>query len=286
MNTSYTLHLKGQLFSLESPKIMGIINATPDSYLLESRATQLNEVIAKAEKMIIEGVDIIDIGACSTRPGSIAPSPEEEWDRLKHILPELVKQFPNTPLSIDTYRSHVAERALDAGVALINDVSMGEWEGVDIMQIASKYSVPYVLTHSRGLPEHMQQNTDYEDFFAEIFKVLSEKIEYLKSLGINDIILDPGFGFGKNVDQNYQLLTNLSHLHEFKLPLLVGISRKSMIYKPLHSTAEEVLSATCALHFSALEKGAHLLRVHDVKEAKQVIRIFELYIKNLPLHAI
>ncbi len=285
MNSTYTINLLGKIFTLDKPKIMGIINITPDSYWEQSRATHSKDVLKKAALMIEQGADILDVGACSTRPGSTAPSPEEEWNRLKEILPQLVKEFPDIPISIDTYRSAVAQRALDGGVAMINDVSMGAWDA-EILSVAAQHQVPYVLTHSRGLPEVMQQNTDYQDIIAEVFKSLSEKIAELKSKGINDILIDPGFGFGKAQQHNYQLLAHLSHFSLFKHPILVGISRKSMIYKALNTTPDEVLTATSALHFAALQNGAQILRVHDVKEAKQVIDIFEIYQQNQKTHAV
>lgn len=280
-----TLNIKGKLLDLSKPKIMAVLNITPDSYYEKSRAQSIESALAKASQMIEEGADILDIGACSTRPGSDAPSAEEEWNRLKEILPELVKAFPAVPISIDTYRSMVAHKAVEQGAAIINDVSMGEWDS-NMLETAAQLKMPYILTHSKGLPNVMQQNPKYNDVIAEVFLSLSDKIAQLKALGLNDIILDLGFGFGKSVEHNYALLSHLAHFHEFKLPILVGISRKSMIYKPLNSIAEEVLPATSALHFAALQQGAHLVRVHDVREAKQVIHIFELYKQNASLHAV
>jgi len=257
---------------------MGILNLTPDSFYDGGQNSNQSIIIDKIAKMIDEGADIIDIGAMSSRPYSEEIPVIEELNRVRSILPLIKKEFPNLILSIDTYRAEIAEYAADNGVSIINDITAGK-KDEKILYIAKKYRTPYIAMHMLGMPQTMQINYSYENILSEIIFFFSERLQVFAKIGLSDVILDVGFGFGKSIEDNYQLLKNLSYFNSLNCPMLVGISRKSMIYKPLNLSPKEALNGTTALHFEALRQGAHILRVHDVKEAKQVVDLFAIYKK-------
>lgn len=259
--------------TFEKPLLMGILNVTPDSFYDGGKHTTIDHVIAKALQLITEGVDIIDIGACSSRPGAALISSQEEMDRALPVIEAIRREFPNILLSIDTFRADVAEESIKSGVHIINDISGGTIDELMFSTVA-RLQVPYILMHMRGLPENMQQQTAYDDIVTDVALFLGERIAALRTLGVRDIIIDPGFGFAKTMEQNYELLYRVNELHYFGLPILGGISRKSMIYKKLGITPNESLNATTALNTLLLERGVQILRVHDVKEAKQLIDLF------------
>lgn len=263
------------LVDLVTPKVMSILNCTPDSFYSDSRINTITEALKKAEKHIVDGSDILDIGGYSSRPGAMEVSQEEEVKRVIPVIEAVKKEFPNQLISCDTFRGKVAQEALEVGAQIINDISGGEIDP-SILQVVSNFQCPYILMHSKGTPQTMQQLTQYESIFKEVVTHFSRKMNQLQQLGINDVILDPGFGFAKTLEQNYQLLDRLSDLHFLSKPLLVGVSRKSMVYNKLEITAEESLNGTTVLHTKALLSGAKILRVHDTKEAKQVIKIMGL----------
>lgn len=265
-----SLNIGGQLFSFQRPLIMGILNVTPDSFFDGGRHDRVDLAVAKAAQLLEDGASIVDIGAYSSRPGASLISSQEEIDRALPVIEQIRKKYPDAILSIDTFRADVAEQAISAGVHLINDVSGGTIDN-NMFETVARLQVPYILMHMRGLPENMQQHTHYDDIVVDVATFLGEKISDLRTLGVNDIILDPGFGFAKTIEQNHELLLRVDELHYFGLPLLGGISRKSMIYKKLGITAQESLPGTIALNTLLLSKGVQLLRVHDVKETKQVI---------------
>lgn len=276
MNNSMTLNIKGSLISLQRPLVMGILNITPDSFYAGCRSFDANTILKRADEIIAQGGDIIDVGAYSSRPGADDVCEEEEIRRLASALPHIREKHPEAIISVDTFRANVARYAIEeCGAHIINDITAGEGDPLMFETIA-KLNVPYVVMHMRGNPQTMQELTNYKgDITAEVITYFSEKIDTLRSMGVNDIILDPGFGFAKTLEQNYILMKNLGDIAQFKLPLLVGISRKSMIYKYLNSTPEESLIGTVALNSFALSKGANILRVHDVKECVDTIKIFE-----------
>ena len=262
-------------------QIMGIINLTEDSFYAASR-TRADEAVERAGKMLQEGADILDLGACSTRPGASQPSALEEWTRLEGSLKAIREAFPEAQLSIDTYRSFVVERAYDAvGPFLVNDVSAGTLDA-GMLPLVGALGLPYVARHMRGTPETMQENTDYADITEEVAGYFEDFGRKAGEYGIEDWILDPGFGFAKTVQQNYELLRNLHRFKAFGRPVLVGLSRKSMVYKPLGITPEEALTPTQVLHFAALEKGADILRVHDVAEAVQTDKLYSTIYTSSP----
>ncbi len=271
----YTLNLKGDLIDLSTPLVMGILNVTPDSFYQESRYQTEEVILSRAKQIFSEGGSIIDIGAYSSRPNAEHISEDEEMKRLSFALNIVLKEFPDAIISIDTFRSSIAKRCVEEfGVALINDISGGEMDKKMFETIAMLH-VPYILMHMQGTPQTMQQHTTYNHFIQDIFFYFSEKINQLQLLGVNDIIIDPGFGFSKDLNQNYELMKYLRDFRIFDHPLLVGISRKSMIYKLLNCTPEESLNGTTVLNTIALLSGAHILRVHDVKEAAESIKIFK-----------
>ena len=271
-----TINVKGELISLERPLVMGILNVTPDSFYESSRCVDVQKAIERAKQIIDEGGDIIDVGAYSSRPGAEDVSEEEEIARLRSVLPLIRERYPDTIISVDTFRSRVARFVVEeCGVDMINDIMGGEGDE-DMFETVAQLKVPYILMHMRGTPQTMQNNTEYSDIMVEMISYFSEKIEKLRLLGVNDVILDPGFGFAKSLEQNYNILKNLADIAQFKLPLLVGVSRKSMIYRPLNISPEESLIGTVALNTLSLTKGADILRVHDVKECVETIKIFEL----------
>ncbi|MFZ9235592.1 MAG: dihydropteroate synthase [Algoriphagus sp.] len=269
----YTFQIKGCLYSLNKPKVMGILNLTPDSFFEGSRVpTDKKSVLMEAEKKIKEGADFLDLGGYSTRPGAAEISIEEEITRIIPAISEIKKNFPNTLLSVDTFRSQVAKAAIEAGAELVNDISAGNLDP-EMLPLVAKLGVPYVAMHLKGTPQTMQQETNYSDLVPDVLAYFSKKVKQFSELGIKDAILDPGFGFAKTREQNFELLRNLSSLKRLGLPILVGVSRKSMIYKTLEISANEALNGTTALNMFALLQGADILRVHDVKEAKETIEL-------------
>ncbi len=268
--SSQSIVANGKLLSFEKPLIMAILNVTPDSFFDGGQHNELSLAIQKAAEQIENGADIIDIGAYSSRPGAPLISAEQEADRALPIIKELSQRYPQIILSIDTFRAKVAEAAVHAGVHIINDISGGTLDE-NMFPTVSKLQVPYVLMHMRGTPENMQQLTTYDDIVLEVATFFGEQIAKLRALGVRDIILDPGYGFAKTTEQNYELIHRIDELQYFELPILGGISRKSMIYKKLNVTPQEALPGTIALNTLLLNKGVQLLRVHDVKEAKQLI---------------
>ncbi|MFA7447515.1 MAG: dihydropteroate synthase [Weeksellaceae bacterium] len=268
------MNCKGKLIDLTKPKVMGILNSTPDSFFSGSRVGNLDAALKVAEQMLTDGVDFLDVGGMSTRPNSDEVSENEELNRVIPLFEVILKEFPDALISVDTYRSKVAKEAVNAGAALVNDISAGSMDG-EMFSTMAELKVPYILMHMQGKPKTMQQNPTYENVVIEINQFFSEKIRELNELGVNDILLDPGFGFGKTVEHNYELMQNLNLLGFEKFPLLVGVSRKSMVTRLLNVSATEALNGTTALHMIALERGAKILRVHDVKEAKEVVQIWE-----------
>jgi len=258
--------------NIDKPLVMGILNLTPDSFFDGGRYTKRDEWISQTEKMIQDGASVIDLGAVSTRPGALNVSEEEEIARLLPALELLAARYPKIVFSIDTYRAKVAKFTAEAGAGIINDISGGRMDA-DLIQTVAAAGLPYILMHMQGTPSNMQQNPVYDDVTKEVGDFFNQKLNSLHQAGIKQVILDPGFGFGKTIDHNYKLLKNLHNFKQLGCPVLVGISRKSMIYKILEINPEEALSATSALHMFALINGADILRVHDVKEAVQVIKL-------------
>lgn len=270
-----TLNAGGKLIDLSSPKVMGIINLTPDSFYAGSRKQDINEALMQAEKMLNEGAAFLDIGAYSSRPGADDISVQEETDRLLPVIEMLAGRFPDAILSVDTFRSQVAETAIKAGAHIINDISGGQLDE-NMFAAAARLQVPYILMHMKGTPITMNQLAQYENVFDEVFDYFSNKYYALKQAGVKDVILDPGFGFAKKTEHSYALMKRLQDFDILGLPVLVGISRKKMIHKILEITPEEALNGTTALNAIALAKGASILRVHDVKEAVQAVKIWEM----------
>lgn len=271
-----TINIKGKLVELNKPLVMGILNVTPDSFYEESRLQSEKAIIARVHQIISEGGSIVDIGAQSSNPNSPFLSPQVEIERLDFALQIINREFSDLTISVDTFYGEVAEFAVENhNVAIINDVSGGSIDP-KMFETVAKLNVPYILMHMRGTPQTMQQLTDYNNFIQEIFYYFSQKVAQLNQLGVNDIIIDPGFGFSKTLEQNYELLASLRGFSIFELPLLVGISRKSMIYKFLETTPPESLNGTSVLNTFALENGANILRVHDVKEAVEAVKIVEM----------
>lgn len=269
-----TINCNGNLIDLSSPKVMGILNITPDSFYDGGKYKNELDLLKHVEKIITEGATFIDVGAYSSRPNAPLVSESLELKRILPIVELLMKHFPNALLSIDTFRSAVAKECVAAGAVLINDISAGLRDNTLLTTVA-KLKVPYIMMHMRGTSQTMQEQTNYEDLLKEILFFFSERLAVAKAEGIKDIIIDPGFGFAKTLAQNYTLLKNLTLLKMTEHPILVGLSRKSMIYKLLGSTPKEALNGTTALHMLALDKGAKLLRVHDVKEAMECIKLQE-----------
>ena len=268
------INCKGHLIDLDRPRVMGILNLTPDSFYDGGKYKSASEILAQVEKMLKEGATFIDIGAYSSRPGAIHISQEEELSRLLPVLQLMIQEFPDALVSVDTFRSHVASEAIQSGACMINDISGGSLDE-DMFSTIAKYQVPYVLMHMVGTPQNMQQNVHYENLVKDIIFYFSQKVFELRKLGVNDIILDPGFGFSKTLDQNFELLQKLELFSGMNLPVLVGLSRKSMLYKLLDLDANRALNATTSVNTIALMKGASILRVHDVQEAMETVRIFE-----------
>lgn len=276
------INIDGQLIDLSSPKVMGIVNITPDSFYSNSRKQTIKDIVYQAERILVEGGDIIDIGGQSTSLTSSHLNAKEELKRVRPALKEIRKEFPKAIISIDTFHSEVAIEAIDKlGANIINDISGGQIDDM-MFETVAKLNVPYILMHMRGTPQSMQQHTDYESLMKDIIYYFSKKISELNILGVNDVIIDPGFGFSKTLNQNYELMANLKYFDIFELPVLVGVSRKTMIYKLLNTTPEESLNGTTALNMFALQSGANILRAHDVKEAVECIKIFEKIESNNP----
>lgn len=269
-----TLNCKGSLIDLQKPKVMGVLNLTPDSFYDGGKYKDEKSILTQTEKMLTEGASFIDVGAYSSRPGADHISVDEELQRITPVVSLLVDHFPNIVLSIDTFRSRVAQQCIAHGAALINDISAGVLDP-QMMETVAKGKVPYIMMHMQGSPQTMKDLNTYTDLLEDICFYFSEKIAAARALGIHDIVIDPGFGFAKNITQNYELLQKFDLLRTFEVPLLAGLSRKSMIYKVLGKTPEEALNGTTALHMVALEKGASILRVHDVKEAVECVTLFE-----------
>lgn len=268
------LNIRGKLLSLDTPVVMGILNVTPDSFYAGSRQQNEAAVAKRIETIVAEGGGIVDVGGYSSRPDAAEVSVEEEWDRVEPVLKMLLRDYPGIPVSIDTFGADIARRAVeDYGVAIINDISGGNIDE-NMFETVAKLNVPYVLMHMRGVPQTMQQYTDYHNLIEDIMLYFAEKVRILRLSGVNDIIIDPGFGFSKTLDQNYELMRYLNEFSTmFECPLLVGISRKKMIYDLLGCTADDSLNGTTALNTFALLHGADILRVHDVKAAVETVKI-------------
>lgn len=267
-----TIKIKGELINFSVPKIMGILNVTPDSFYDGGKYNSEKKILNQVEKMISSGADIIDVGGYSSRPGAKEISIENELSRVIPIIQLISKRFPNIIISVDTFRSTVADQAINSGAHIINDISGGNLDS-NMFKTVSKLDVPYILMHMRGSPKNMMNNTNYDDILNEIKNYFSERISKARSEGVNDIIIDPGFGFSKTKEQNYKLMNRLEFLKEFKTPIVVGISRKSMIYKTLDTTPDKALNGSTILHTISLLKGANILRTHDVIEAVECVKI-------------
>ncbi len=274
LNRKTTLNLKGRLFDLSKPCVMGIVNITPDSFFRESRNNTVDTALLTTEKLLNEGAKMIDIGGYSSRPGAKEVSEAEEIDRVVPLIEAISRDFPSAILSIDTFRAQVAKESINAGAHLINDISGGELDQ-KMFEMVAALQVPYILMHMKGTPQTMQKAPEYENITLAVVGYLVEKLGRLKTLGVKDVILDPGFGFAKNQQHNFKLLQELEDLHIFGLPLLVGVSRKTMIYKTLGITPQEALNGTSVINTIALLKGAKILRVHDVKAAQECILLVE-----------
>ncbi|GAA4960719.1 dihydropteroate synthase [Algibacter aquimarinus] len=269
-----TINCKGKLIDLSSPKVMGILNVTPDSFYDGGVYKNDSEILNQVENMLNEGATFIDVGAYSSRPNANHVSEDEELKRILPIVNSLLKSFPDILLSIDTFRSEVAKQCIEAGACMINDISAGKLDN-NMLQTIANLQVPYIMMHMRGTPQTMQKQTSYDNLVKDILFYFSERIATAKTLGIIDIVIDPGFGFAKTLEQNYELLNKLELFKMIEKPLLAGISRKSMIYKKLGTSANEALNGTSVLNTVALQKGASILRVHDVNEAMECIKLVE-----------
>ena len=267
-----TINCKGTLVNLSTPKVMGIVNVTPDSFFDGGKLTNSNEIVLQVDKMLREGATFIDLGGYSSKPGAEFVSEAEELNRVVPIVKLLVEKFPDILLSIDTFRSEVAKQAIEHGAALINDISAGLLDE-KMLETLAKLQVPYIMMHMKGTPKTMQSLANYDDLLKEMNFYFSERVAKARSFGLNDIIIDPGFGFAKTLEQNYELLQNLELLQFHELPILAGISRKSMIYNALETSPENALNGTTFLHAFCLQKGANILRVHDVKEAVECVSL-------------
>ena len=274
----FTLNCKGKLLTIEQPLVMGIINATPDSFYKGDLPAGLEEIVVQVGKMTSEGASIIDIGGQSTRPGSERISASEEIQRVIPVIDSILTTYPQTIISIDTYHSEVALAAIKAGASIVNDISAGSLDP-EMIDCVSSLKVPYICMHMKGSPEHMQNNPTYDDLIKEVLDFFIDKIEQCKKAGIKDIIIDPGFGFGKTIQQNFILLKQLSVFKMLDKPILAGLSRKSMVYKTLDVDVTAALNGSTVLHTIALQQGASILRVHDVKEAMQAVTLFTAFDK-------
>ncbi|TCD21044.1 dihydropteroate synthase [Pedobacter psychrodurus] len=267
-----SLNIKGKLIDLSSPKVMGILNVTPDSFYSSSRTKSIDEALTKAAQFLNEGATFIDVGGYSSRPGAKDIAMNEEIDRLVPVVESLAKAFPDAVISIDTFRAKVAEETILAGAHIINDIAAGDMDE-QMFETVAKLQVPYMIMHMQGNPQNMQQNPFYDNVLLDVIDYLAKKVAALKALHIHDVIIDPGFGFGKTIEHNYELLKQMEAFKIFKLPILAGFSRKGMIYKTLGTSAAEALNGTSVLNTIALQKGAGILRVHDVKEAVECVKL-------------
>lgn len=269
-----SINCKGNLIDLSQPKVMGVLNITPDSFYDGGKYRDIDMILAQAKKMLQEGATFIDVGGYSSRPGAKDISPEEEKMRVVPIINLLVETFPEIIISIDTFRAEVAKAAIEAGAAIVNDISAGTLDDKMFATVAA-LKVPYIMMHMRGTPQNMKELTDYDDVVKDVIFWLSQKITAARAEGIDDIIVDPGFGFAKTTDQNFQILNKLEIFQSLEVPLLAGLSRKSMIYKSLDATPAEALNGTTVLNTVALQKGASILRVHDVQPAVEAVKLIE-----------
>ncbi|MDO9138561.1 MAG: dihydropteroate synthase [Lutibacter sp.] len=270
-----SINCNGTLIDLSAPKVMGILNCTPDSFFDGGKYHNSTAIVNQVEKMLSEGATFIDVGAYSSRPGAKHISEEEELDRILPVIKLLISEFSSVLISVDTFRSSVAERCIYQGACIVNDISAGEMDA-NMFSTVAKLQIPYVMMHMQGTPQNMQQNPTYENVVTDLLYYFSKKIAELHKLGVNDIITDVGFGFGKTTEHNYQLLTHLELFKNLETPLLAGLSRKGMLYKPLNITADAALNATTAANTIALLHGASILRVHEVKEAVEAVKIVTL----------
>lgn len=274
-NPRSTINCRGKLISLKEPIIMGILNSTPDSFYNKSRLIHCQDAVDRAGNMIDEGVHIVDVGGYSSRPGALEVTFEEELDRVLPFIEAIHKAFPDLPISVDTFRSKVARAAIGAGAGMINDISGGDLDD-EMWHLIAELQIPYVLMHMQGAPSNMQFNPQYQDVTVDILDYFIHKISQIRQLGIHDLIIDPGFGFGKTTTHNFELLRNLHSFRILGAPLLIGLSRKSLIWKSLGINATQALNGTSALHMVALQQGVNILRVHDVAPAREVIQLWQL----------
>lgn len=273
---TYTLNCRGKLLSLNTPRVMGILNTTPDSFFDGGRYNAVDNALVRTEKMLIEGADMIDIGGYSTRPGAQEITPDEELRRVVPVIEGIITRFPECIISIDTFRASVAKAALQSGASIINDVSAGD-DDEQMIPLVAELNVPYIAMHKQGNPQTMQNNPVYKDVVNEVLGYLAAKVTLLQSLGVHDIVIDPGFGFGKTVEHNFSLLKNMEKFSLLNVPILAGVSRKSLINKVLGIKAAEALNGTTVINTLALLGGANILRVHDVREAKEAVILTTKY---------
>lgn len=274
-----TINCRGHLLDFSTPKVMGVLNLTPDSFYDGGKFKNEKETLLQVEKNIQDGMDILDIGSYSSRPGADDISEAEELNRQSSVLQSITKEFPEVIISIDTFRSKVAKESLDLGAHIINDISAGKID-TGMLDLIAEYQAPYIMMHMRGTPQTMKQLTDYDNLVKDVMFYFSERITEARSKGINDLLIDPGFGFAKTIEQNFELLNHLKVFQHLELPILTGVSRKSMIYKTLNITSQKALNGTTALNMAALMNGSSILRVHDVLEAKQCVTLFQKLIEN------
>ena len=273
---TFSLNLRGKLLTIDRPWVMGIVNVTPDSFYGGSRVADEQTLVRRIRQMLDEGVDVIDVGACSTRPGSQSVDAQGEMERLQWALAVIGREAPESIVSVDTYRAAVAQRCVEEwGVDIINDISGGMLDEA-MFETVARLHVPYVLMHMRGTPETMSSLTDYDNVAADVLEWMARRIDQLRQMGVADVIADPGFGFAKTLEQNYELLARLDAFHALDAPLLVGVSRKRMIYTPLDCSADDALNGTTVINTLALERGAHILRVHDVRAAVEAVKLVSL----------
>lgn len=268
-----TLNIRGRLLDLSEPVVMGILNVTPDSFFSGSRVGSEDEIIGRAGQMLLEGAGMIDIGGYSTRPGAREVEPEEESDRIESAVTPLAKYFPELVISVDTFRSEVAERGIRSGAHIVNDVAGGTLDS-EMFDTVARLRVPYILMHMRGTPQTMNQLTDYQNLVPDVLRDLKQKADVLRAKGVADLIIDPGFGFAKSIPQNFVLMRHLSDFGLLGYPVLAGISRKTTIYKTLNISADEALNGTTVLNTLALQQGASILRVHDVRPAAEAVKLW------------
>lgn len=273
------INCRGKLISLETPKVMGILNCTPDSFFDGGKYKSETELLSQVETMLIDGATFVDVGAYSSKPNASFVSEEEEISRILPVIELILKNFPEALISIDTFRSKVAEKSIEIGAAIINDISAGNLDD-KMLETVAKLKVPYIMMHMKGTPQTMQSLANYDSIIKDMLFYFSEKTALARSLGINDLIVDPGFGFAKTTEQNFEVMQKLELFQMLDLPILVGISRKSMIYKTLETSAANSLNGTTFLNTVSLQKGAKILRVHDVKEAVECVKLFEALNKS------